>query len=215
MPSEAVAEDFDPWIADVTAPSTAVYAKPNARDAVRLSARQGQLLRVTGVSPGMNGDTNLWWSTTEGYVARLATPDPLYLDFDLARHHRMYEVMMAFPQVPTPSVLPYEADADVVGQPFFVMERIDGVVPTDNPSWASEGFVVTATPAQRRQLWEQTVDILCALHQLPTESFTFLRTGNTIGCFYIESPAMRQLIKKLHCDNYETLVAASSIIRPR
>lgn len=41
-----------------------------------------------------------------------------------------------------------------------------------------------------------------------------LRRGNTIGCFYIESPAMRQLIKKLHCDNYETLVAASSIIRP-
>ena len=41
-----------------------------------------------------------------------------------------------------------------------------------------------------------------------------LRAGNTIGCFYIESPAMRQLIKKLSCDNYETLVAASSIIRP-
>jgi len=41
-----------------------------------------------------------------------------------------------------------------------------------------------------------------------------LRTGNTIGCFYIESPAMRQLIKKLHCVDYETLVAASSIIRP-
>jgi len=41
-----------------------------------------------------------------------------------------------------------------------------------------------------------------------------LQIGNTIGCFYIESPAMRQLIKKLRCDNYETLVAASSIIRP-
>jgi DNA polymerase-3 subunit alpha len=41
-----------------------------------------------------------------------------------------------------------------------------------------------------------------------------LRAGNTIGCFYIESPAMRQLIKKLKCDNYEGLVAASSIIRP-
>src|SRR6185312_7120750 len=40
-----------------------------------------------------------------------------------------------------------------------------------------------------------------------------LRAGNTIGCFYIESPAMRQLIRKLHCDNYEGLVAASSIIR--
>ena len=36
----------------------------------------------------------------------------------------------------------------------------------------------------------------------------------TMGAFYVESPAMRQLIWKLQCDNYLTLVAASSIIRP-
>lgn len=41
-----------------------------------------------------------------------------------------------------------------------------------------------------------------------------LKSANTIGCFYIESPAMRQLLTKLQCDNYLTLVAASSIIRP-
>ncbi len=41
-----------------------------------------------------------------------------------------------------------------------------------------------------------------------------LRDGETNGCFYIESPAMRGLLKKLKCDNYLTLVAASSIIRP-
>ena len=41
-----------------------------------------------------------------------------------------------------------------------------------------------------------------------------LKTGDTIGCFYIESPAMRQLLKKLGCESYITLVAASSIIRP-
>ncbi|NPA37123.1 MAG: DNA polymerase III subunit alpha [Chlorobi bacterium] len=41
-----------------------------------------------------------------------------------------------------------------------------------------------------------------------------LQHGETIGCFYIESPAMRGLLKKLRCDNYLTLVAASSIIRP-
>jgi len=43
---------------------------------------------------------------------------------------------------------------------------------------------------------------------------TMLREGRTIGCFYIESPAMRMLLRKLDCDNYLTLVAASSIIRP-
>ncbi len=41
-----------------------------------------------------------------------------------------------------------------------------------------------------------------------------LRNARTIGCFYVESPAMRGLLKKLQCDNYRTLVAASSIIRP-
>ncbi len=41
-----------------------------------------------------------------------------------------------------------------------------------------------------------------------------LRNARTIGCFYVESPAMRGLLKKLRCDNYRTLVAASSIIRP-
>ncbi len=41
-----------------------------------------------------------------------------------------------------------------------------------------------------------------------------IRKADTIGCFYIESPAMRQLLLKLRCDDYITLVAASSIIRP-
>lgn len=41
-----------------------------------------------------------------------------------------------------------------------------------------------------------------------------LRLADTIGCFYIESPAMRGLLQKLQCSDYLTLVAASSIIRP-
>ncbi|HIA05858.1 MAG TPA: DNA polymerase III subunit alpha [Flavobacteriales bacterium] len=41
-----------------------------------------------------------------------------------------------------------------------------------------------------------------------------LRNGLAIGCFYVESPAMRMLLKKLQADDYLRLVAASSIIRP-
>ncbi|MCX6303274.1 MAG: DNA polymerase III subunit alpha [Bacteroidia bacterium] len=42
----------------------------------------------------------------------------------------------------------------------------------------------------------------------------YLKTGETKGCFYVESPSMRGLLQKLRCDDYKTLVAASSIIRP-
>ncbi|VAX16576.1 DNA polymerase III alpha subunit [hydrothermal vent metagenome] len=41
-----------------------------------------------------------------------------------------------------------------------------------------------------------------------------IRSGNTIGCFYIESPGMRSLLKRLDCNTFEMLVAASSVIRP-
>ncbi len=49
-----------------------------------------------------------------------------------------------------------------------------------------------------------------------------LHSGETMGCFYIESPATRQLLKRMwlgnpradECDLFEHLVMASSIIRP-
>jgi len=41
-----------------------------------------------------------------------------------------------------------------------------------------------------------------------------LREADCMGCFYIESPAMRMLLRKLKVDHYLGLVAASSIIRP-
>ncbi|MFN3529907.1 MAG: DNA polymerase III subunit alpha [Bacteroidia bacterium] len=41
-----------------------------------------------------------------------------------------------------------------------------------------------------------------------------LRHARAIGCFYVESPAMRMLMRKLRVDDYLGLVAASSVIRP-
>lgn len=41
-----------------------------------------------------------------------------------------------------------------------------------------------------------------------------IRTGDTMGCFYIESPSMRGLLQKLRVTSFEDLTAASSVIRP-
>ncbi len=41
-----------------------------------------------------------------------------------------------------------------------------------------------------------------------------LRNAKAIGCFYVESSAMRMLLRKLQVDDYLGLVAASSVIRP-
>ncbi|HEY2593657.1 MAG TPA: L,D-transpeptidase family protein [Chloroflexota bacterium] len=69
LPSAQVAEETQPWVAEVTVPSVSIYARPNKGEPIRRTARQGDLLRVTGASPGIGGDTSVWWSTTEGYVS--------------------------------------------------------------------------------------------------------------------------------------------------
>lgn len=68
-------------------------------------------------------------------------------------------------------------------------------------------------------LIEQNKNTAIDIHN--TEAFkqdeaikNLLRVGKTIGCFYVESPAMRMLLTKLRADDYLRLVAASSIIRP-
>ncbi|OGU72376.1 MAG: hypothetical protein A2V93_02145 [Ignavibacteria bacterium RBG_16_34_14] len=47
-----------------------------------------------------------------------------------------------------------------------------------------------------------------------SETVSLIRNGLTIGCFYIESPGMRSLLKRLDVSTFEMLTAASSIIRP-
>ena len=41
-----------------------------------------------------------------------------------------------------------------------------------------------------------------------------VKAGRTVGCFYIESPGMRNLLRKLGVESFSMLTAASSIIRP-
>ncbi|WP_276169102.1 DNA polymerase III subunit alpha [Zobellia alginiliquefaciens] len=54
------------------------------------------------------------------------------------------------------------------------------------------------------------------IKKIKTDEFVnnLVKTAQCMGCFYVESPAMRMLLKKLEVDNYLGLVAASSIIRP-
>jgi DNA polymerase-3 subunit alpha len=76
------------------------------------------------------------------------------------------------------------------------------------------GHLKSAADLVRRNLGK-TVDLqdLDKIKKDPRVK-AMLKSGDALGCFYIESPAMRGLLTKLACDNYIHLVAASSIIRP-
>jgi DNA polymerase-3 subunit alpha len=96
---------------------------------------------------------------------------------------------------------------------MFVAEKV-GLYKLDILSQRGLGHIKDAIQLVRENR-SKTVDIR-EVEKFKTDKRVAeqIRRADTIGCFYIESPAMRQLLQKLRCDDYITLVAASSIIRP-
>jgi aminoglycoside phosphotransferase (APT) family kinase protein len=81
---------------------------------------------------------------------------------------RQFDVMKAleFSAVPVPRALWMERDATILGSPFFVMEHIEGHVPSDDPSFAASGWILGLTPQQRRELCDHAIAALVRVHQV-------------------------------------------------
>jgi len=45
-------------------------------------------------------------------------------------------------------------------------------------------------------------------------TISLIKSANTIGCFQLESPGMRNLLRKMHIQNLDDIIAAISVIRP-
>jgi aminoglycoside phosphotransferase (APT) family kinase protein len=65
----------------------------------------------------------------------------------------------------------YEADASVLGQPFFVMGFVDGVIPADVPRYSEAGFLVDeATPEQRHKMVRTGLEAMASVHAIDWRS---------------------------------------------
>lgn len=133
---------------------------------------------------GVSNETILFaarWSTPAGETTRelvlRVRPRPEYQIFLNTEFHTQYSLLKtlhAAEAVRVPRVLWFEEDHTLLDQPFFVMERMRGRVPVSMPVYNAEGFLVDATPAQRRTLWVSAVEELARIHRVPVETVRFL-----------------------------------------
>jgi aminoglycoside phosphotransferase (APT) family kinase protein len=151
----------------------------------------GAAPRIVSFEPpsgnGMSSETVLFdvaWNDrgeeqTWQLVARIA-PDPgnvpVFPEYDLERQAVTMRTVGALCDVPVPKVHWTEADASVLGAPFFVMERIDGIVPPDILPYNMMSWLLDASADDRRRLQEATVAALAELHSIDgvEEMFHFL-----------------------------------------
>ncbi|MBW2724895.1 MAG: phosphotransferase family protein [Deltaproteobacteria bacterium] len=102
----------------------------------------------------------------QGLVARIKPSGyQLFPDYDLPAQ---YGVMKALQdtEIPVPKMLWEERSGDVVGDAFYVMEKIEGTCPADNPPYTAEGWLKEMSAEDQRTLWHGYVDILAKIHAL-------------------------------------------------
>ncbi len=111
---------------------------------------------------------------TQRYVARIEPLDgglfPIQTEacsVSAATQHRIMKTVAEAGVVPIPEVLPYEEDESVLGRPFFVMEFVEGVIPSDVPRYSQAGFLVDeATPEERTRMLVSGVEAMADLSSI-------------------------------------------------
>jgi aminoglycoside phosphotransferase (APT) family kinase protein len=164
---DAAAAALEPWLAD------------------RLGARRvevGAFSYPRGA--GASNETILFEARWSGggsdhldeLVLRVApSPDyQMFLEPEFRMQYDLLATLRRIGSVRVPEVLWFEESPAVLGQPFFIMRRMAGRVPVSMPVYNATGWVVEATPVQRRALWRSAVGQLAAIHRVPADEVAFV-----------------------------------------
>jgi aminoglycoside phosphotransferase (APT) family kinase protein len=111
------------------------------------------------------------------YVARVAPAAedlPVFENYALQEQYDAIRIVGETTDVPVPQVRWMEPTGDVLGTPFFLMDRIDGLVPRDVlPYNFGDNWLFDATHEDQRRLQDATVGVLAGLHAIPDAGSTF------------------------------------------
>jgi len=133
---------------------------------------------------GMSSETILltarWGDDEQRLVARVAPTAadvPVFSSYRLDHQFELMRLVDELTEVPVPRVRWIDTTGDVLGTPFFLMDRVDGDVPPDVMPYTFGGnWFADAAPERQRELQDSTVEVLAKLHAIPdaAQRFSFL-----------------------------------------
>ncbi len=133
---------------------------------------------------GMSSETILltarWGDDAQRLVARVAPTAadvPVFSSYRLDHQFELMRLVGELTEVPVPRVRWIDTTGEVLGTPFFLMDRVDGEVPPDVMPYTFGGnWFADAAPERRRELQDSTVEVLAKLHAIPdaAQRFSFL-----------------------------------------
>jgi aminoglycoside phosphotransferase (APT) family kinase protein len=118
---------------------------------------------------------------THHVVARIAPQAyTVFLEANFESQFRVMQALADHTDVPMPEMLWFEPDPTRFGSPFWIMARVDGVVPGDSPPYATAGWLRDASPRQQTQVWWSGIDAMAAVHRVDWRA---------LGLDFLDDPA--------------------------
>ncbi|TAL04272.1 MAG: phosphotransferase family protein [Rhodospirillaceae bacterium] len=109
----------------------------------------------------------------EDWVLRIeATDFQIYKDPSVERQFRVMEILAQSGEVPVPKAFWYEPDRQVLGAPFFLMERAEGKIP--DSFYHSQGLFTEVPPTARATMWLSGIEAMAKIHRADLKPFQFL-----------------------------------------
>jgi aminoglycoside phosphotransferase (APT) family kinase protein len=147
------------------------------------SEKKGVPVSITNVAvPTTNGFSSLtlllqvtFKESHERWVVQIA-PDPktaLFKDNAIARSFRVQRELGAL-GLPVPKMLWLCEDPHLLGEPFYVMEHVSGLVPPDRPAYHKAGWFFEASSSEQAEIWCNGIRAMARIHETDIEDFDYL-----------------------------------------
>ncbi len=104
----------------------------------------------------------------------------VFPSYDVGIQYRVMKALAAT-DVPVPEMLWYEPDATYLGARFYVMRRLQGWVPSDNPPYNVSGRLLEMSESERSQVWWSALESMARVHLVDWQKLDlgFLRRTET------------------------------------
>lgn len=142
-------------------------------------------LRVNSGGGGFSNET-LLANLTDGsvekrIVIRLAASDPEFALFpktDIEKQFRVMNALNSNANVPVPNCRYFDREGTIFGEASFIMDFVDGSIPSDEPPHTHEGFIFDATEAERAHLWWSSLEAIAQVGRVDVDAsgLGFLKT---------------------------------------
>jgi aminoglycoside phosphotransferase (APT) family kinase protein len=152
---------------------------------------------------GFSNDTLLFdlrWSDgaidhVESLVVRIEPQGyKVFPEYDVGLQYRAMQ-LLAPTDVPVPRVRWLEeGDTELLGAPFYVMDRVDGRVPTDRPPYHSGGWMTGISPEERAAIWWGGIESMAKIHRLDPDA---------VGFGFLDRPELGDTPFEQHVTYYE------------